>query len=221
MGDQAPPDRTAPTPKPGVLAQLRALTPQRPIGFIEGLLLAELQANRLLALSGVTGPPVPDDLVTRLPRITVEYLDDMPASGSTGWNSRNRQWIIFVHKAERPARRRATILHEFKHIIDHPHQRYLYSRKPVLGYGQRELFAIYFANCVLMPDRWVRQAWQTTIHTPSELARHHRVERRSALRRLSDLGLLHPPLDGLAVEVSEATSYDDTDDIPDDIGAAI
>ena len=55
----------------GVLAMLRALVPRRPLSPWETLLIAELQANRLLEHFGVTTAPVPEEIVSELPRIRI------------------------------------------------------------------------------------------------------------------------------------------------------
>src|SRR2546421_567238 len=58
------------TPR-GVLAMLRALVPRRPVSPWETLLIAELQANRLLEYFEITSAPVPEEIVSELPRIRI------------------------------------------------------------------------------------------------------------------------------------------------------
>src|SRR4051812_15753481 len=65
-----------------VLKTLRDLVPRRPLSFGESLRVAELQANRLLELFAISGPLVPNELVSELPRIEVRYDADLPVSGS-------------------------------------------------------------------------------------------------------------------------------------------
>ncbi len=52
-----------------VLTSLRDLVPIRPLTIVEALRIAELQATKLLELQGVTEPPVPEEIITELPRV--------------------------------------------------------------------------------------------------------------------------------------------------------
>jgi hypothetical protein len=93
-----------------VLATLRRLIPDRPLSFNEALWLAELQANRLLELSGSSDQPAGAELVSGLPRIRVEYRR-LPISGLSYWNG--REWVIGINRGEPETRQRFTLLHEF------------------------------------------------------------------------------------------------------------
>lgn len=79
---------TTPQTNRGQLASLRRLVPRRPLEHHEALRIAELQANRLLAASGFVGPPVPEAVITALPRLQVlramRLPPPEPAIGSTG-----------------------------------------------------------------------------------------------------------------------------------------
>src|SRR4051794_35994620 len=115
---------TTNTREPSALAILRALVPDRPVTYFESLRIAELQANRLLEIFDVTGPAVPNELITELPRIEVRLEHDMPVSGCTIWDS--GKWIITLNADEPAARRRFSLMHEFKHILDHTTKTRLY-----------------------------------------------------------------------------------------------
>src|SRR5262249_10940153 len=107
-----------------VLASLRSLSPDRLLSLDMALLVAERQAERLLRLRNVTSAPVPVSIVTGLPRITVDRDPDLPrhaASGCSHWDSQAHVWVISVNPEEPSTRQRFTILHEYKHIIDHYH----------------------------------------------------------------------------------------------------
>src|SRR3954447_8257728 len=99
-----------------VLASLRDLIPPRPLQFIEALRIAELQALRLLELTGVSDGPVPTEIVSELPRIEVLHRN-IPTSGLSYWDG--QRWLIAVNRTEPATRQRFTLFHEFKHIIDH------------------------------------------------------------------------------------------------------
>ena len=88
------------------------------------------------------------------------YDLDMPVSGASNWDATRKNWVITLHATEPDTRHRITMLHEYKHIIDHGHAglvaplgRTYYGLTPV------EYVAEYFAGCVLMSKRLVKRAW--------------------------------------------------------------
>jgi len=101
-----------------VLSRLRALRPARRTTFSESLRIAELQATRLLSLTGVEDFPVPNEIISELPRIKV-VTEPIPTSGLSFWDG--QQWIISLNRLEPWTRQRFTLLHEYKHIVDHGH----------------------------------------------------------------------------------------------------
>ena len=58
-----------------IMTALRDLVPIRPLSLIEALRTAELQSQRLLELTGTEIAPVPESLITDLPRMQVERID--------------------------------------------------------------------------------------------------------------------------------------------------
>jgi Zn-dependent peptidase ImmA (M78 family) len=177
-----------------VLAQLRSVLPaKRKLRFDEALRLAELQANKLLEHSGITEAPVPAEIVTSLPRITIGYEIDMPCSGVSVWDAQRKTWIITLNALEPDTRHRISILHEYKHIIDHgsPGLVDLGSFRP-FGYDPIEYVAEYFAGCTLMPKRLVKRAWGEGLQRLSELADFFEVSPRAMSVRLAQLGLREP-----------------------------
>ena len=196
-----------PSDAASVLTILRAFLPDQPLSLDRALLIAERQAERLLGLRGVTSVPVPVAVVTGLPRITVDRDPSLPrhaASGCSHWDNERRCWIISINPEEPETRQRFTILHEYKHIIDHYHPG-LSRRLPTTVYGlpPAEYAAEYFAGCVLMPGRWVKAAFYHGIQQPNELAAMFAVSPRAMEVRLSQLGLSEPP----AQRVSMSPGY--------------
>jgi Zn-dependent peptidase ImmA (M78 family) len=123
----------------------------------------------------------------------VGYDPDLPrhaASGCSDWDSRKRAWVIAINPEEPLTRQRFTVLHEFKHIIDHYHPG-LTGGLPATVYGLApvEYVAEYFAGCVLMPKRWVKAAFYDGIQRPAELAELFDVSARAIEVRLSQLRL--------------------------------
>src|SRR5271163_555354 len=100
------------------VTQLRALMPNRPLSVPESLRIAELQASRLLELSGVTSGPTPESVVASLPRLQVKRSSPLPVSGYADWQS--GQWVIVLNGAEGITRQRFSLFHEMKHVLDHP-----------------------------------------------------------------------------------------------------
>jgi len=175
------------TYEPSVLASLRSLVPTRALQFSEALRIAELQANRLLQLLAITDGPVPSEIVSELPRIQVRYRE-LPTSGLSYWNGET--WVIGLNRAEPRTRQRFTLLHEYKHILDHGRAEYLYRADGRYSAAERaEQVADYFAGCALMPKRLVKRAWGEGMQRTSELARLFDVSERAIRFRLTQLGL--------------------------------
>jgi Zn-dependent peptidase ImmA (M78 family) len=182
-----------------VLAALRRLHPNRPLDLADALWLAELQANRLLQLRGAAHDvPVPTTIVTELPRITVEHDPDLPqdaASGCSTWDYQRRSWVISLNPTEPRRRRRFTVLHEYKHILDHgtPGIRITGSATS-LQRPAAEVVADYFAGCVLMPKRLLTAAFYDGIQHPADLAELFDVSEPAIRVRLNQIGLGEPPV---------------------------
>lgn len=178
---------------PSLLATLRALIPRRKLQFHEALRIAELQANRLLELSDVGEAPVPSDIVASLPRILIDYDIDMPFSGTSNWDEHRRAWLITLNALEPDTRHRFSLLHEYKHIIDHGRSDLIYiGSARQTAEAQAEQVADYFAGCALMPKRLVKRAWGEGVQRKSDLAAMFNVSPRAIDVRLAQLGLTEP-----------------------------
>ncbi len=181
-----------------VLAALRRLHPSRPLDLTDALWLAELQAHRLLQLRGAAHDiPVPTSIVTELPRIAVDHDPDLPkdaASGCSTWDYQRRAWVISLNPTEPRTRRRFTVLHEYKHILDHGSSaiRFSGSRAPFQR-PAAEVVADYFAGCVLMPKRLLSAAYYDGIQQPRDLAELFDVSEPAIRVRLNQIGLGEPP----------------------------
>lgn len=170
-----------------VLKQLRDLIPQRPVSFAEALAVAEVQANRLTSLLGCGPEGVQEQHIAGLPRIRIVY-EDLPVSGASHWNG--DEWIIAIASGDNPARQRLTLLHEYKHIIDHGQRHRLYPgsrfQSPA---AQAELAADYFAGCALVSKRALKWAWGSGLQRPDDLASHFGVSPAAIRVRLAQTGL--------------------------------
>jgi hypothetical protein len=172
-----------------ILARLRDLVPKRRMTYAESLRIAELQANRLLEILNVSGPLVPNEIVTELPRVEVRYENDLPVSGSAHWE--HGRWIITLNASEAYVRRRFSLMHEFKHVLDHPTKRSLYG-DTTDDYGaaaRAERAADVFAAALLMPKRWLKGLWFTHHQNLPVVANRLQVSTRALSVRLWHLGL--------------------------------
>jgi Zn-dependent peptidase ImmA (M78 family) len=171
-----------------VLRDLRDPIPLRALSLAEGLRLAERQANRLLKIMNVAVPPVPDTVITELPRIQVERIALGPVSGATEWS--HGRWLILVNSTEPPGRQRFSLAHEFKHVLDHPFAATLYpDDRNRVDQHRAEQVCDHFAACLLMPRRLLEPRWEAGFRNPIALARLFRVSPTAMRFRLRATGL--------------------------------
>jgi len=175
---------TSPTHSP--LKRLRAVIPQRSVSFDEALRVAEHQAALLYDLLD-EGDGIRDIHIAGLPRIAVTY-EPLSVSGMSHWNG--TLWIIAINRGDSLPRQRFTLLHEFKHIVDHGYSHQLYQgtrrRTPA---QEAEAAADYFAGCALLPKRQLKSAWGNGIQRVPALAEHFGVSEQAVRVRLAQTGL--------------------------------
>lgn len=169
-----------------VLTRLRAMSPRRGLATAEALRLAELQATELLQLSRIITGPVPLQILSDLPRVQLEVETDLPSSGMSYWDGEH--WRLVAKADEHPHRQRFSLVHEYKHVIDHPSRDLLYP-----DHRTRELAADHFAACVLMPRLLITRAWCSGEQDVDRLADQFDVSPAAMERRLLDLGHLEAP----------------------------
>jgi len=173
------------------IARLRDIVPQRPLTHIEALLIAEQQATRFLKLAAITQPPVPEQIITSLPRLQVAHLP-LGVPGASQWS--RGHWTVLINKLNTSGRQRFSLAHEFKHILDNPFVHFLYPQKD--GVDRREWIEAVcdrFAVDLLMPRTWIKRAWaQQGIQRPTELARLFDVSLQAMRFRLEQMDLLAP-----------------------------
>ena len=169
------------TTAPSLLKDLRSLSPSRSLEPGEQLRVAELQASRLrdLAVAGSGEDIQWEALISGQPRIEIVF-ETLPVSGSSHWNG--EKWIICLNRSDSLARQRFTLLHEWKHIIDHGS-----ASRP--DGDQAEHLADYFAGCALIPKTALKRAWTQGLQKPGALAEHFGVSEQAICVRLSQTGL--------------------------------
>lgn len=169
-----------------VLARLRAVCPKRGLTSDEARTIAEHQASLLLELSNVRAEPVGLALLERLPRLKLRTEAGLPSSGASFWDGDN--WQLIANGDEHPNRQRFSLLHEYKHVIDHPNRDLLYA-----GHTMPERVADHFAACVLMPRRLVTRAWCAGLQDIHDLADRFAVSPQAMERRVRELGHIDQP----------------------------
>lgn len=169
------------------LASLRAVIPHRQINYRESLQIAEIQARKLADF--VADPNgIHEHHIKGLPRIAVHHDELQFASGMSHWTG--QQWVITIKKDDPLFRQRFTLLHEFKHIVDHGSARLLYCGNGAhTADEQAERVADYFAGCALVGRRELKSAWGQGIQRAEDLAAHFGVSIQAIRVRLSQTGL--------------------------------
>lgn len=176
--------------KRGVITSARDLAPLRRLNHHEALALAERQAHRVLEATGTTLPSVPDRVITDLARIKVRYVSPFPASGAAHWLPGH--WSILINAGEPPTRQRMTLAHEFKHVLDHPFLDVLYGADDTPERTKLiEQVCDYFAGCLLVPEPWLRDAWDSGRHEIPILAAMFNVSPAAIATRLGQTGIAH------------------------------
>lgn len=176
---------------PGVVSRLRDLVPLRPLRYSEAMRLAELQAQRFLAISGVTEPAVPERVMTELPHVKVTRVSPFPTSGATHWVRGN--WMVVLNGSEPITRQRFSLAHEFKHIVDHRFVDLMYSGFPDAERDEMvERLCDYFAGCILMPRPWVKRLYYSGVQQLPMLAQTFGVSQAAMSVRLKQIGIAEP-----------------------------
>ncbi len=167
-----------------VFTELRKLRPPRKLSRDEAMCVAEQQALRLLALHRLTSfddAPVPEELISHLPRIVVRRLELGPTiSGLAHWQ--NGMWCVALNGNEPLVRQRFSLAHELSHILEAPFARYAVD-------AHTERVADHFAASLLMPRIWVKQLWRSPHQDPRAMAAILEVSEIAMYRRLHALGL--------------------------------
>ena len=175
--------------QPGValLTSLRRLMPIRRLAYYEHLLLAERQATRLLNILDQTEPGANLDWLSdgSLGNITVVLEPRWRMEGLAGMTTwADDRWVVGINKGQPQARRRFTLAHEFKHVLDAHRDKITYQD---ISPEQRERIADYFAACYLMPKAMIRRAWTGGLRDPEALAGLFKVSRQAMDKRLTYL----------------------------------
>src|SRR5207249_3427579 len=131
----------------------RERIPRRALTKSELFTVAEEQADRLLDLHRITGPPVPTRILRAFSRVKIDYWRNIPVSGSTHWTGHD--WMIILDANEPTVRQRFSLAHEVHHVVMHPVHQRVYSSAPQRPRRLEEVVANHFAANLLMPRAFV------------------------------------------------------------------
>ncbi|MGH2361806.1 MAG: ImmA/IrrE family metallo-endopeptidase [bacterium] len=164
-----------------------ALGPSR-LASPELLAQTDALAGRVLAASGVSHPPVPENIVLYLgPETVIEYFDWTSLIGAV--THVGGRWVFGINRNDPPGRRRFTLMHEFKHALDGLRTvRDYRSYRKGMPKPLEEYLADRFAVVVLMPEEWVRAAARYERRV-ERLAWRFGVSAEAMTLRLRELGL--------------------------------
>jgi Zn-dependent peptidase ImmA (M78 family) len=114
-------------------------------------------------------------------------------SGGTKWIK--PRWVVLLNAYEPAVRRRFSLAHEFKHVLDHANRAVIYGTERTATHHRNiEQLCDYFAACLLMPRPWVKASWASGLQDIVALAGRFDVSPQAMQVRLLQLGLLDPYL---------------------------
>lgn len=186
-------------PPVGLVRELRARMPLRALSATEAYELAERQATQALKLLRIISPGIDLQWLLALPKVEVQLEPRYRMSGLAGMTTWSHgRYLIVINKSDPHGRRRFTLAHEFKHLLDYTLVDTVYAR---LGRGDQqrrerliEQLADHFAACLLMPRPWVKKAWAEGLQDPEALAGLFKVTTAAMTVRLQYLGFLDDDL---------------------------
>jgi len=172
---------------------LQKLVPRRPLQRTEAFAIAEIQAQKLRQLLGVTGAMITNEHLRSIPGIIIETVSNLGVSGAT--RKIGERWIVLTDHDESWVRRRFTTAHEIKHILDDKAVGHLQEASPegTVPAWFTERVCDYFAACLLMPRMWVKRAWTSGSQDAADIAELFDVSIEAARIRLQQIGLVDAP----------------------------
>ena len=176
-----------------MITTLQKLVPRRRLQQTEALAVAEIQAQKLRQLLGVTGAMITNEHLHAIPGIIIETVSNLGVSGAT--RKIGGHWIILTNRDEPWVRRRFTTAHEIKHILDDEAVTHIQKASPKgsIPTWFTERVCDYFTACLLMPRMWVKRAWTSGTQDVADLAELFDVSTDAARIRLQQIGLVDAP----------------------------
>ena len=152
--------------------------------------MVELLAQRYLKRGGVRYPPVPTELITLADSQHPIEVCVLPLKAYHGaiWCLGDR-WLIQLRQGDTPAIQRVTLFHEAFHILAHREATPVFRKKETIQGSFNELLATCFADCILMPRKWVKERW-TEVEDVERMAEIFVVPKSAMYIRLKTLHLI-------------------------------
>lgn len=123
-------------------------------------LLVELMAQRYLEMAEVCCPPVPTMVIGLIDQQGFTEVRQVPLKAYHGAIWRPKEgWVIQVKADDSPAMQRFTTFHEAFHILAHCKTSPVFRKRGAIRGSFNEMLADYFASCLLMPRKWVKERW--------------------------------------------------------------
>jgi len=148
--------------------------------------LAEEYINR----SEVHCPPIPAKVVSLFDKqypIEIRGLSLKAYHGGI-WHIEDK-WVIQLRSDDTSAVKRFTLFHEAFHIFAHQKGNPVFRKRSHKAGSFNELLADYFAGCILMPRKWVKERW-VEVKDLDRMAEIFDVEKSLMWIRLRELSLL-------------------------------
>ncbi|KDA44508.1 hypothetical protein BMG523Draft_00685 [Frankia sp. BMG5.23] len=168
------------------------------------MILAERQATLLLKLLDIREVPVDIFKISDLPNVEIQVkprhempiIADLPETSEVGGVThmrRDGKTVFTINREDSIGRRRFSLGHELKHMIDDPIVTTSYAR---IGFGnaenharQIERICDHFAACFLMPRTVLKRVWSSGLQDIEALAGQFKVSISAMQIRLKYLGL--------------------------------
>jgi hypothetical protein len=153
-------------------------------------LLVELLAQKYLQAGKVKCPPVSTALIGSIVQGGITEVRHLPLKAYHGaiWHPK-AEWIVQLKADDTPAMKRFTLFHEAFHILAHCRCTPVFKKRGLEQGSFNELLADYFATCLLMPRRWVREKW-AEVKDLGGMAEIFDVPKSAVCIRLRQLGLV-------------------------------
>jgi Zn-dependent peptidase ImmA (M78 family) len=157
-----------------------------------------------MKLLGIREVPVDVFRISELPNVevrvkprhempTIAALPEASEIGGVTHVMRDGKTVFTINREDPVGRRRFSLAHELKHMLDDPIAKTAYAR---LGYGsvehqarQIERICDHFAACFLMPRMVLKRSWMGGIQSLEALAEQFKVSMSAMQIRLKYLGL--------------------------------
>jgi len=157
-----------------------------------------------MKLLGIREVPVDVFKISELPNVEVQVkprhempiIADLPETSEVGGVThmrRDGKTVFTINREDSIGRRRFSLAHEIKHMLDDPAVKTIYAK---LGFGrpdnrarQIERICDHFAACFLMPRTALKRMWSNGIQDIEALASQFKVSISAMQIRLKYLGL--------------------------------